>query len=217
METIIYKGQRINIEQDGDPESPREWDNLGTMVCWHNNYNLGDGNGLDDVIDEVQSHSGYNLNMDDCNHEAYRDITDPMVLISVIDKLDSHLYLPLFLYDHSGISISASEFSCRWDSGQIGFILISKNKIRSEYGVKRISKKLKKRIYSYLLNEVSTYDDYLQGEVYCYTTITDCGEEIGCCSGYYGYEHDKSGLLEQAKSSIDYYVKQRFALRLQDH
>ena len=32
----------IKIERDGDAESPREWDNVGTMVCWHSRYNLGD-------------------------------------------------------------------------------------------------------------------------------------------------------------------------------
>ena len=27
---------------DPEPTSPREGDNLGTMVCWHSRYNLGD-------------------------------------------------------------------------------------------------------------------------------------------------------------------------------
>ena len=28
--------------QETDPESPRGWDNLTTMLCFHNRYNLGD-------------------------------------------------------------------------------------------------------------------------------------------------------------------------------
>jgi len=30
------------IVADMNPESPREWDNVGTMVCSHRRYNLGD-------------------------------------------------------------------------------------------------------------------------------------------------------------------------------
>jgi hypothetical protein len=31
------------VEQYFDEvDSPRDWDNLGTMACWHRRYNLGD-------------------------------------------------------------------------------------------------------------------------------------------------------------------------------
>ena len=33
---------RYIAEYDDFAESPRDWDNLGTMVCWHNRYTLGD-------------------------------------------------------------------------------------------------------------------------------------------------------------------------------
>ena len=33
---------RIRIMPDYDPSSPREWDNLGIMICSHRRYNLGD-------------------------------------------------------------------------------------------------------------------------------------------------------------------------------
>ncbi|MHC4619185.1 MAG: hypothetical protein ACYTEQ_15685 [Planctomycetota bacterium] len=33
---------KVRIEQDPDAESPREWDNLGIMVCFHGRYTLGD-------------------------------------------------------------------------------------------------------------------------------------------------------------------------------
>ena len=32
----------LEVVQDTDPESPRTWDNLGTMVCFHKRYELGD-------------------------------------------------------------------------------------------------------------------------------------------------------------------------------
>ena len=32
----------LKIEQDTNPENPRNWDNVATMVCWHSRYDLGD-------------------------------------------------------------------------------------------------------------------------------------------------------------------------------
>lgn len=39
---------RVHIEQDTTPENPRyDWDgNIGHMMCWHRNYQLGHGRGL---------------------------------------------------------------------------------------------------------------------------------------------------------------------------
>lgn len=34
---IEGKITRVKIESDDNPTSPRDWDNLGTMVCWHPN------------------------------------------------------------------------------------------------------------------------------------------------------------------------------------
>ena len=69
--------------------------------------------------------------------------------------------LALYLYDHSGISMSASSFLGRaqqaeWDSGQVGFIA---------------SKELGHD--TYLMNEVSAYDNYLTGNVYAYRIYED--------------------------------------------
>ena len=42
-EKIEYKGYTIKVKLDEDNESPREWDNLGTMTCFHS-------------MDEVKTH-----------------------------------------------------------------------------------------------------------------------------------------------------------------
>src|SRR6266704_2227744 len=107
----------VRLEQDTDAESPRDWDNLGTMVCWHRNYRLGDEHSYGDPQEFIES-------------DEYRNAA---------------IVLPLGLYDHSGITMyigsEPSPFDPGgWDSGQVGFIYISREKIRSEYSVKRISK-----------------------------------------------------------------------------
>ena len=189
METENYKGFEIEIKSDEFAPNPRtEWDNLGTMVCFHNRYDLGDKEHGFDVRD----------------HDSFKELAD------AIKKEDIAVILPLYLYDHSGITMSTGSFSCRWDSGQVGFIYITKEKARKEFGIKRITKAWIEKLTLYLEGEVETYDNYLTGSVY-YFNIDDV--EDGSCGGFYGYDHEKSGLLDHARSSIDaeinWKVKQR--------
>ena len=168
METIETKTigkYEIEIIPDESPESPREWDNLGTMVCFHNRYNLGDEH--------------------DYRHQDYTGWED--MKKAIIKNEDVGVILPLYLYDHSGITMSTERFSCPWDSGQIGWIFISKEKMRTEYSYKRVSKKLKSRVAGYLRGEVKVYDQYLTGDVYGYRiTDTETDEEVDSCWGFYG-------------------------------
>jgi len=167
-----YRGYNIEILADDMPESSREWDNLGTMVCFHSRYALGDK---------------HNLSIDDVN-----DISGSSDCIS----------LPLYLYDHSGITMNTSGFSCRWDSGQVGIIYVSKDEIRKEYGWKRITKSREAQIIKYLKGEVETYDMYLRGDVNGYQ-VTKGGADIGSCWGYYGTEQ----CSEDARSVVDAEIK----------
>jgi hypothetical protein len=156
----------VRIEQDTDAQDPRrEFDHLGTMVCWHRRYSLGDGK-------------------PDCEPSEF-------------NPNDHTVCLPLYLYDHSGITMSTTPFSCPWDSGQVGWIYIDAEKIRNEYGVKRISKKLRARIADYLRAEVKEYDQFLTGEVYGFIVETEDGENVDSCWGFYGAEY----AMEEGKSS----------------
>ena len=181
----------IRTYYDNSPESPREWDNLGTMVCFHGRYSLGDK---------------HDYNSDDYNgwDEMEKDI---------IKRENVGVILPLYLYDHSGITISTSSFSCPWDSGQIGFIFISKKKMLEEYGGKIVTQKLKEKVTEYLKGEVETYDQYLQGDIYGYKIfkVTECDygheheEELGSCWGFYGEEN----CLDEAESIVKYYIENK--------
>ena len=64
--------------------------------------------------------------------------------------------------------MSTGRFSCPWDSGQVGFIYVSREKVRKEYGWKVITKEREERIYEILRGEVEVYDQYLTGQVYGY-------------------------------------------------
>lgn len=170
METYkLSNGKTLEIVQDTNPESPREWDNMGTMICFHGRYNLGDRHNYD--------------------HKDYSGWAE--MEKAIIKNENPAVILPLYLYDHSGITISTSPFSCKWDSGQIGFIFVSKEKLKKELNVKRITKDIIQRAEKCLLGEVKTYDQYLTGEVYGYKVIDENGNEEDSCWGYYGEDSIK--------------------------
>jgi len=180
---------KIEVIQDESPSSPREDDNLGTMVCFHGRYDLGD---------EHNYKSG--------DYNGWDEMEK-----NIIKNENVGVILPLYLYDHSGITISTSPFSCNWDSGQIGFIFISKEKMLKEYGGKIVTQTLKDKVEGYLKSEVETYDQYLTGDVYGYrvSEVKTCSEgheheeELDSCWGYYGQE----GCMEEGVGIVEYYIK----------
>jgi hypothetical protein len=194
-ESIQYKSYTIKIETEDQPMNPREeFDcQLGTLVTFHNRYNLSDDKHLSD---------GTKLRAEDFNGWD--------AMIAHVDKVEGGIiWLPVYMYDHSGYTIRTTPFSCRWDSGQLGFIYISKKKARETYGWKVLNKARIEKLKEYLLGEVETYDDYLTGNVYWYTIILPDGTDDDSCGGYYGSDHEKSGLLEAAKNAVDCDIKYR--------
>ena len=62
---------------------------------------------------------------------------------------------------------------------------MSKEAIRKEWKVKRISPKLLKTILSCLEGEIKTYAQWSEGQVYGYTVTDPNGNEIDACWGFY--------------------------------
>ena len=79
-------------------------------------------------------------------------------------------WLPLWLYDHSGITMScgtrAYPYSDRWDSGQVGFIIVLKDRIVSARCLDPNDDGWREMAIEEMTAEVRTYDEYLTGDVY---------------------------------------------------
>jgi len=175
--TAEIDGYTITIENEQYPFNPRkEYDNVGKMVCWHR-YDLGDEQPTVDP-------------------EEYNDILDKV-------EKDGGVVLPLYLYDHSGITMSTTPFSCPWDSGQVGWIYVEADTIRKEWGgkSKRLTEAAREKARRCLISEVETYDQYLTGEVYGYN-IAFADEPLDSCWGYYGIE----SVRESAAKALAYYL-----------
>jgi len=212
IETIKIKNHTVEIFLDEFAESPREWDNLGTIVCWHKRYDLGDEHNYKTWQQWLVGLAETILEYDDTvvgwhTHElweyaAYNNIPNPDAegnypLNAINDLLNKHfIILPIFAYEHGGITLNTSGFYCPWDSGQVGYIYVSKDKVKSEYGWKYLTKERIEKIESYLKSEVEIYNYYVMGRVYGYTSTCDlCGEEDSCW-GFYGENWKDNGLLE---------------------
>ena len=173
---------RIRIEHDDDPGNPRTDSdcNMGIMACWHGRYNLGD-------------------EQPKCDPSEYRE-----------DLPEGVITLPLYLYDHSGISISTGAFSCPWDSGQVGFIYVDLERVRKEYGDD--SQDSQDKAIKVLQSEVKTYDCYLRGLVYGFTIekLNKCEccdnvepEEVDSCWGFYDYDEKGFGAIDAMKDHVE--------------
>jgi hypothetical protein len=176
METIDFKNLIIKLEQEHYPRDPRkEFDHLGTMAFYSKKYSLGD---------KPQ------LNIVDCQ---------------AIETNKAFLSLPVYMYDHSGITISTKPFGCHWDSGKLGIIYCEYAKARKE-GLN--PSKLK----ALLESEVKEYDQYLTGDVWCYSIETTDKEQLDSCCGFYGYSY----CLAEAKTAAMWWYKELKRKALQE-
>ncbi len=198
METTTFGDYTIEIEQD-EAEDPRTWDNLGTMVCFHGRYNLGDKHNYDYGNEMFRALSG--LYPD----KATEDLTDENIQRCKDLARYKNVILPLYLHDHSGITMNTTGFSDPWDSGQVGYIYISLEDIRKEYNVTRVTPQLRRKVAEYLTNEVKTYDHFLCGEVYWFN-IEKNGEDVHSCGSYFGYGDEY--MINEIKKHIKYDITQ---------
>jgi len=154
------------IEYDQEPCNPRtEWDNLGTIVYAHRRSNLGD-------IDATEDYPDAN-SWEDIERAIERE-NGPCVI------------LPVYCYEHGGITIRTGPFNCPWDSGRVGAIYVPRTKILRLWGKKRLTKALRAKAREVLEGEIKTFAQFLEGEVYGYVIEDPEGNCIESCWGFYG-------------------------------
>ena len=159
----------VQLQDDTSYHNPREWDNVGTIALY----------------DRVR----YNFGEEQVSSDALDEIrNDPNLLT-----------LPIYMYDHSGITISTSPFSCRWDSGLVGVIYCTKEKAKHEW-----PKASEEEWLEYLESEITVLDQWLRGEVYEFNIWDEAGNYVDGCLGYF----DKESAIDEAKSLVAYHNEQ---------
>ena len=192
----LANGRTLVIKQDEDSMNPRkDCEPFGTFAGGHHRYDIFDVE-IEDVYDlarEVAKTCGQK-DGSFLNRALEDERIGQEAILNKIEKVA--VLLPVYMYDHSGITIATTPFSCRWDSGQVGWIFVTKDKIRNEYGVKNITKKTVDRMRWYLNGEIKVLDAYVRGAVYGYRILDAEGEDEESCWGFFGNNILLNGIVD---------------------
>jgi hypothetical protein len=196
---------RIRILRDEDSSSPRDDDNVTVMICTHKRYTLGDRAESKEFPSE--KYPGWAA-MEEAIIKRYAPIA----------------IKPLYMYDHSGITISTSPFRCPWDSGQIGFVLVPGDQRECYWGDKKeplTEADIKAWAERVIDSDVKVYDQYLTGDVYGFVVdeavedptrpgeqMIDCDEKPvfdqgDSCWGFYGSDWKTNGMGDHLQDLVD--------------
>lgn len=196
IKVIENDNYRLSIFPDPDPSDPRkDFDHVGTMVCIHRRYTLGDEQ------------------LKETDYDSWDDIKK-----SILSKNKNAVILPLRIYDHSGITMSTTmeyPYNDRWDSSMVGFIYVTKEAMVKAWG-EQLPRAWRKKAVEVLNSEVEEYDNYLTGNIYGFKlekkvnhmACEHCGheayieyEEVESCWGFYG-DWETSGLLDNMPEEL---------------
>lgn len=147
------------VYQDEEPSvaDPRQNDNLGTMICLHRRYRLGDPHG-ENVAEGARTPEEVEAFIDE---HGLRDGSGGIL----------H---ELYLYDHSGLVMRMDRGfsdidSQHWDWGQIGYMYVLNERIKEEYGV--VNQDSLSRAEAVLRAEFEEYNNWLRNNVFAYIIV----------------------------------------------
>ena len=213
IETIEYRGFDINIKIDEDALDPtKEFDMEGTIISWSHYKNFSWGHkyfynsaeALYELLMEnnylEQMEEDYNYNYTEnhfvdeyCEQLKHRIIA--LDIVGFITTQGSHIYTREARFNFN-------------DEHQIGLIYVPIGDWKTKNWNPKVEEK--DRILRCMEADVKIYNAYLNGEVYGYQIEPKDNNRLGCddsCWGFYG-DYEESGLLEEAKSSIDFTIKE---------
>lgn len=228
IDTVTYdQGLIGRIMFDSDPPNPRHDANLGTMACWHSRYHLGDDQsavaaseffqtlaeeadpGVAEWLEYWTDGPGWRQLLTRYPEapphycrlaSTAADQREDKIITGALDR--HYIIMPLYLYDHSGLSIRTEPFLCPWDSGQVGWIYVPIARVKKEFGWRRLTGKRRRQIEQYLRGGVDQYDRYLSGQVFEFVLEDQDEQILDACGGFDDEEYCRQMLQEAAESLL---------------
>ena len=198
---LTENGNYLQVDADDSPESPRAWDNLGTLSIASNSFHLFEGD-LGKFGDFL---SHYKVKQSGTDKEAMLRDIDSIVESA---KKRGDVCLPVSVYDHSGISFYIGKPEAQWDNYLVGFIYVTAERIREEYGGKKITKAVRDKVERVLSGEIDDLNDWENGNVWGYTLYDKEADMIDSCWGFYG---------DDALEDIEYNCGEKIIKFLDNH
>ena len=169
---------------NSDTTNPREGDNLGTILIapskahWVANR---------DVAVDISIPFG------NSPYEHWENLRREQLQLK---KSDIAISYPITKHEHGGeirLSLGCGQSGC-WDNDVVGFIYVTKDQVRTWYGVERITKSITEHAKACLKSEVDLLTAWLNGECYGWQvkeyTLDDDGLDwkvVGVLESRWGY------------------------------
>lgn len=180
VETLAKDGFTAEILHDEDPMSPKEWDQLGTLVTWHRSY---------------------------CFDQDGRKVFGSPAEFLGAAKEGGWIFLPVAMIDHSGISLyeGTRAHICDpggWDSGQVGFIYTTPERMK-------VIGTPTSEVENVLRGELEQWDQYVTGDVYGVVVSGPDSGVRESCWGFYGLEYAKQEAQEMLDAEIEHEKREK--------
>jgi hypothetical protein len=197
-----YKGYTIKIYPDYDYDTSDEFTSPGnfhTFGRW-NGYKLFQHEGRAHEWPEHLNDTYKILPQYISDYASYgtRSIPDEEAAIKSVEKwTDKHLLmLPVYVYEHGGVTMSTGAYSCAFDSGQAGYIYISRKEARAA------GYKTDAQVYDAMRDYIKYLAALCEGSVYGYTVERD-GDIVASCWGYVDTDCHYTDILADARAEAD--------------
>lgn len=186
----------FKLQYDEHVENPRSGeygDNISHFVIPSHKYSTGEcQDKVNDVLRKVAKALGFAV-----YGRTNRELIEAF-LESKNKQIGRYIEIqPLYVYDHSGVTYSTSPFHCRWDSGQVGWVFTTRYDYEN-FGLKEKFNPESAR--EKIEQEVEHWDNYAQGNTYCFTVEDHEGETLESVGGFIG------DYREVTKMIIDEYL-----------
>lgn len=190
FETFTHAGLTVEIWQDEDPMSPLEWDNLSEVVAFGS------------LSREYRKGSMYDRETTTTEDDAQaRGILARYLRM----RGDEALFFQVADYGSGGTRVLEDDD----DNSPSGFLLVSREKIVSEYGADTAEHR--ETVRRCMAGELATLDQYANGEVYGVVVLDEHGEHLDSLWGIYDGKawRDDSYLRTEAREMAEHAASAR--------
>ena len=193
----LPNGNKVQAEliYDQHAAHPRECDNLGTILIAPNKAHW---------IANRDSAVDTSIPLGNSPFEHWENLRREQLKLK---KSDIAIAYPITKYEHGEISLQLG-YTKGWDYTVSGFVYVTKETIRREYGVKRITKSMLNNAKNCLQSELDMLTSWLNGECYGWQikeyALTDDGldwKEVAVLDACWGY-FDKEQALDDMQNML---------------
>lgn len=169
-----------DLVPDDDPANPFDW--VGDVIhfgLYHSRYRFTRNNG--------------NMDVDEFQDFVAKHIDDP-----------EYVFLPVYMFEHSGIAFSFESFNDRFDSGKLGYVWAKLPELKKEFGTDSKEEAIKK-----MKGVVEEVFCYWSGDVWYIQVVDTSNNRLIAQSDYsvFGYDFAKKQeepMLKEVKSKMPY-------------